>query len=586
MGLVVNTNCPALNATNTLNKNSKKLQKSMEKLASGYKINHSGDDASGLSISEKMRNQITALDTTIDSDEDAVNLVNTAEGYLAEIQNMVERMTELTVKSSNGVLQDNPDRLNLQREMNQLCGEIDRISSTANFNGIKVLNGVPTQKVEITRTVMVPEQIPYSNLIKNVNNLSTNQLINNNEVETVKFLSNIANDYVKAHNNDKKSLNNMAIFYNSDGTKSCVKPKDSDPADIKTALGMDPGDELKKAETNNWGIVTKYDVKIYKDDFCNGDSTGAATAQLIGDALEDFKQNNLDANGNPDLSKMVGKYVYYTKDGTHAIVADGGTDSISIKQQLTALGASQPIEFNGLKIKTAEESHPYYWTKVGQQVTETVEEPVPYSFKIGETSTQPDKIDFIFPDLHSDKLFEPEFETILTGSHTEEKTITTTPTEPFASVGGDRNSQDEDAYPGSAPATYTTIVTVNTYETVQINPTIDYNDASSYKNAITPDISTQNNAIKNIDYIKKITGKVSDVRGEFAAKQNRIEHTIKDLTVTSENMSAAKSRIKDTDMAKEMMTYTSENIIAQAAQSMLSQANAQPQNILSLLQQS
>ena len=107
---------------------------------------------------------------------------------------------------------------------------------------------------------------------------------------------------------------------------------------------------------------------------------------------------------------------------------------------------------------------------------------------------------------------------------------------------------------------------------------------STYKKAITPDISTQNNAIKNIDYIKKITGKVSDVRGEFAAKQNRIEHTIRDLTVTSENMSAAKSRIKDTDMAKEMMTYTSENIIAQAAQSMLTQANTQPQNVLSLLQ--
>lgn len=584
MGLVVTTNCPALNTTNTLNKNSKKLQKSMEKLASGYKINHSGDDASGLSISEKMRNQITALDTTIDSDEDAVNLINTAEGNLAEIQDMIERMTELTVKSSNGILQDDPDRMNLQKEMNQLCGEIDRIASTANFNGIKLLSGVPTKEVEITRTVMVPEQIPYSDLIKNVNNLSADKLINNNELETVKFLSNKANEYVKTHNNDKKSLNNMAVFYNSDGTKSCIEPKDSNPDDIKIKLGMDPADELKKAETNNWGIIKHYNVRISQDKFADGDVTGAATANLIGNTLNAFKAVHTDANGNPDLNQMVGKYVYYTKNGSHAIVADSGEDPITIKQQLAANGATPPIEIKSLKIQTAEEYHPHYSTQVGQQVTETVEEPVPLSLKIGETSTTPDKIDFILPDLHSDILFEPEFETVLTGTHTEVRQVTINPPAPFASVGGTETTDHEGTYGGGTPTTYTSIETINTYETVQTNPTIDSNNASTYKKAITPDISTQNNAIKNIDYIKKITGKVSDVRGEFAAKQNRIEHTIRDLTVTSENMSAAKSRIKDTDMAKEMMTYTSENIIAQAAQSMLTQANTQPQNVLSLLQ--
>ena len=110
----------AMGLMNSMNKDIKKTQKSAEKLASGYKINRSGDDASGLAVSEKMRNKIAALDTQIDTDEDAINLIQTADGYMAEVQSMVERMVELTMKSTNGVLCDHPDRDNLQKEMDQL----------------------------------------------------------------------------------------------------------------------------------------------------------------------------------------------------------------------------------------------------------------------------------------------------------------------------------------------------------------------------------------------------------------------------------------------------------------------------------
>ena len=103
MGIVIHTNMPGLNASNVLNKNTKSQQKSMQKLASGYKINSSADDASGLAISEKMRNKITALDTVVDSCEDGVNFLQTAEGNIAEIQDMMTRKSTVWIRLGLGL---------------------------------------------------------------------------------------------------------------------------------------------------------------------------------------------------------------------------------------------------------------------------------------------------------------------------------------------------------------------------------------------------------------------------------------------------------------------------------------------------
>ena len=137
MGMVVRTNMAGLNANNALNAASKVQQNAMQKLASGFRINKAADDASGLAISEKMKNQIKALDTASDNCEDGANLIQTAEGYMAETHDILNRMTELAEKAANGVLADE-DRNALQDEMDELCAEIDRMATTANFNGKKL----------------------------------------------------------------------------------------------------------------------------------------------------------------------------------------------------------------------------------------------------------------------------------------------------------------------------------------------------------------------------------------------------------------------------------------------------------------
>ena len=134
-------NIMAMNAYRNYANNTSALSKNLEKLSSGYKINRAGDDAAGLAISEKMRAQITGLDKAQDNAKDGISLVQTAEGALTEVHDMLNRMYELAEQSANGTFEDATDRTQLQKEVNQLRSEINRISDSANFNGIKLLDG-------------------------------------------------------------------------------------------------------------------------------------------------------------------------------------------------------------------------------------------------------------------------------------------------------------------------------------------------------------------------------------------------------------------------------------------------------------
>ena len=134
-------NIMAMNAYRNYNNNTSALSKNLEKLSSGYKINRAGDDAAGLAISEKMRAQITGLETAQKNAKDGISLVQTAEGALTEVHDMLNRMVELATQSANGTYDNDVDRTNLQSELEQLRTEINRISDSANFNGIKLFDG-------------------------------------------------------------------------------------------------------------------------------------------------------------------------------------------------------------------------------------------------------------------------------------------------------------------------------------------------------------------------------------------------------------------------------------------------------------
>src|SRR5881227_4103090 len=148
MSLRINTNIEAFNAHRNLSGTEGKLAQSMERLSSGYRINRAADDAAGLAISERLRGQIGGLDQAQRNAQDAVSLVQTAEGSLTEVHAMLQRMRELAVQYKNGSLSVN-DRTAIQSEVNQLASEIERIGASADFNGIKLLNAAQTVSFQV-----------------------------------------------------------------------------------------------------------------------------------------------------------------------------------------------------------------------------------------------------------------------------------------------------------------------------------------------------------------------------------------------------------------------------------------------------
>ena len=138
--MVINHNMSALYSNRQLGVTNQGLQKDMEKLSSGERINRAGDDASGLAVSEKMRSQIRGLNQASQNAQNGISFIQVTEGYLQETTDIMQRIRELAVQSSNGIYSDE-DRMQIQVEVSQLVAEVDRIASTAQFNGMNMLTG-------------------------------------------------------------------------------------------------------------------------------------------------------------------------------------------------------------------------------------------------------------------------------------------------------------------------------------------------------------------------------------------------------------------------------------------------------------
>ena len=148
MSLRISNNIEAFNAHRQLMGSNEKLSKAMEKLASGYRINRAADDAAGLAISERLRGQIRGISQAQRNANDAVSMVQTAEASLVEVHNMLQRIRELAVQYKNGSL-STADQTAIQSEVNQLASEVERIGSSAEFNGIKLLNAAGTVTFQV-----------------------------------------------------------------------------------------------------------------------------------------------------------------------------------------------------------------------------------------------------------------------------------------------------------------------------------------------------------------------------------------------------------------------------------------------------
>ena len=416
--MVVQHNLTAMNSNRMLGITTSTQAKSTEKLSSGYKINRAADDASGLAISEKMRKQIRGLTQASSNAQDGISAVQTAEGALAEVHDMLQRMNELAVKAANGTNSES-DRTAIQDEIDQLTTEIDRVSTTTKFNETYLLKGTNASDGEVGK-------LTYN---------------------TAKAASGLSKLTPALDDNGKAKIE----------------------AEVKTGSKLDG---------------TEFGTKSFK--------VGSVTYKLIDvGSIKATKAGATAMTGNELATKLT--------EGT--VKAFTSMDSLMKTVRADNAADVKNVSSNTSKGEDAKLS-------ITIEAFADLNNAADLSLHVGADSTDDNKINLNIANLSARGL----------------------------GVNGLRVDGD-----------------------------------------------TGEKATKAIDTIANALQMVSDQRAALGAVQNRLEHTITNLDNVVENTTSAESAIRDTDMASEMVKYSNNNILAQAGQSMLAQANQSNQGVLSLL---
>ena len=484
--MVVQHNLTAMNANRMLGLTTGKQTKATEKLSSGYRINRAADDAAGLSISEKMRKQIRGLDQASSNAEDGVSCVQTAEGALNEVQDMLQRMNELAVQAANGTNSEN-DRTYIQSEIDQLVTEIDRVSETTKFNETYLLkgDGVGGKYTDIG-TVGLTTGGSLGQSITQQGGAVTGQ---DYKTDRAAVLS-AGND----------------VRYGKEATETIVVAGVS--YDLKEYKDLDElaGAISSNKKINSVELTYKNGVSAYADTASTHFSLTNTnkTTTVSGDITFKVTSNYTGASENAsikidDSDSMTVNFSLATK-----VSKDGGLEFDeeatinNIKANVEAKGYSD-TENDGVFIVKAKAT---MTINAASQIDD-----LKFNLHVGADGTSTNKIEVKVVALSSDGL----------------------------GVSG-------------------------------LN------------------VESEKNATDAINVIADALQTVSKQRSDLGAVQNRLEHTINNLDNIVENTTAAESRIRDTDMAEQMVEYSNLNILAQAGQSMLAQANQSNQGVLSLLQ--
>ncbi len=498
--MVVQHNLTAMNSNRMLGLTSSAQAKSTEKLSSGYKINRAADDASGLAISEKMRKQIRGLTQASANAQDGISTVQTAEGALNEVQDMLQRMNELAVKAANGTNAPG-DRTAIQQEIDQLTTEIDRVAETTKFNETYLLKG--------DASVAKGTSYSYNKFTSSTNASATfaADKVTGMKITFAASTSNgentaSINELVKAMRDSGLSL---TAFSNWDTTLNSGKGK---AATTTYALTLNGEAGQKFTISFDTLSATGATFTVYNSNFVSLGTISVGGYSSVATSATNYT-NTVVFNAT-DVTAARSKSVaaaYYDKDGNK--IAANGLDNY------------------------------FGTTYVGKSATQgTV-------YALAGASTVYDAVGNA---------------TTLNASAIAHVRDLTGALAVKLHVGADATSNNQ--------------ITMNLQSMSAKGLGI---------NGLKIDGEHDTNARDAIERISAALTKVSAQRSELGAVQNRLEHTISNLDNVVENTTSAESAIRDTDMASEMVKYSNQNILSQAGQAMLAQANQSNQGVLSLL---
>ena len=669
----INNNLMAMNTHRQLGLNNGGAAKSIEKLSSGFRINRAGDDAAGLAISEKMRAQIRGLNQASRNAQDGISLIQTAEGALNESQAILQRMRELAVQSANDTNTDE-DRGNIQKEVEQLADELNRIGNTTEFNTRTLVDGSlersSAEAATLTGNALTEVEIVAA---------STQAVYGGNALNSGSIEIHDDKAFKVTGDTDRSgsaitittATNELSIQITTSSGKTsavtvtiaaCAFGSITDGtflASLEAKLNAALNSDVTVYAKNN-KLVIEGDGDAYKGAGASIQITGGDMLSLFATNINTFE--NADGVAANDTIRVVtdeGSNTYNIASGTYAIAdlaslinSNMTTADVTVTASGTSLvltrndsGSTETVASitgdaaNALGLVNGTLTD-------GKDRNDQMDITISFSSIGGNIVSETFTISMIANTYSDMDLLAAVIETKANAAidaYNASTTTLTSQTIENVTVAADTNGRltfttgetgvdsriamsaaysdlgftaaASDAGTDGTSQVVTFHIGANEDQNMEISISdmranalgitgtstgddtllaedgatvidVAYSATSVDNEGTTEyvmDISTKENANKALEVLDNALNKVSVERSKLGAVQNRLEHSIKNIDTSSENLQAAESRIRDVDMAKEMMNFTKNNILQQAAQAMLAQANQAPQGVLQLL---
>ncbi|WP_188151696.1 flagellin [Teredinibacter waterburyi] len=577
MPLVINTNVAALNAQRQLVSSGNDMSQSMERLASGKRINTAADDAAGLAISNRMTSQVRGLDQAIRNANDGVSLIQTAEGALDEVTNILQRIRELAIQSANGIYADK-DRATLDAEAQQLKAEIDRIADSTSFNGQPLLDG------SLGNVALQVGAEAYQTIDLSIPGFSTSSLGGGSGDIVGEAATGTGLAALTALDAGSLIINDVSIGSTTGGTSLNDKISamnaslDGKGAEVSTLISSEAGSAgsgvLVAGSSNLVLTLVDGDAATQTFTITGTSNMDELVARINSDTTVDASLNN------------AGKLILSVEGGQTLTVADGsasqgatGMDSASVVTNFSLVVNDTSTGKNGVKVEAGTISAAELLA-IGIDVQDDE------GNLVSATPTD-------FSTINSGDL-------IINGVSVGTVSAGADAATQAASVILAINKVSADtgvvAYAGagtdnielsSVSGAQISIKAGNgiTADELQARTGFQERNAAEGGGSVSGiSISTAEGAQKAIAVTDAALEQINATRSELGAVNNRLDFTMSNLSNVAEKTSAARSRIVDADFATETSQLSRAQVLQQASQAMLAQANAQPQQVLQLLQ--
>jgi len=585
--MVINSNIQSLNAQRHLNNSLEAQNTATERLSSGLRINSAADDAAGLAIANRMTSQVEGLNQAIRNANDGSALIQTAEGGLEEMTNILQRMRELSIQSANGTY-DTGNRTTLNAEVEQLQAEIDRISETTSFNGLSILDG-SLGEVDL----QVGENANQTIAI-NIDSLNTNNL--GDAGGDLVGASNSAANLLDSIN----ALDNEALVINGDAVE-----------DFTAAEATSLTDAIERLDASIAGISVSSFVELEADSGTaggNGALSGDDELLITITPADGGDERVLSIKDTADMADLVDK-----------INEQGGE---SVQASINEEGNLVLFSETALTIEVGEGSGGDNGASAAGFLAAGMTQEAQLKFEITDSSIENIDIDGADEDVLADLGLNRQKAGVITGGDTlagsgdiAANLLVINDVEIGAATGGDLDTllevinekSGETGVIALASSSGSGVSLVSTdggtikissgegaagaseqardedvYAQTGLRVTNETENGSSTVASI--DISTAEGAQRAISILDDAIQQVSEVRGDLGAISNRLDYTTSNLANISENAAAARSQIMDADFAEESANLSRAQVLQSAGNAMLAQANSRPQQVLSLLQ--